>query len=97
MAVTLQDIRARREEILQAAQKHGASNVRLFGSVVRGDAAQDSDVDFLVTMAEGRSLLDRIALIHELEDLFHRSVDVVNERALHRLLRDRVLSEAIPL
>ncbi|MCK4375461.1 MAG: nucleotidyltransferase family protein [Candidatus Brocadiae bacterium] len=94
---TLKDIMARRDEVLRAAQRHGARDVRLFGSVVRGEADQDSDVDLLVRMEQDRSLLDRIALIHELEDLFDCQVDVVNERALHRLLRDRVLSEAIPL
>lgn len=94
---TLQDILHYSDEIRRAAERHGAREVRLFGSLVRGEVAAESDVDLLVRMDAGRSLLDRIALIHELEDLLHCPVDVVNERALHPLLRDRVLSEAIPL
>ena len=95
--IALSDIREKRADILRIAAKHGARKVRVFGSVVRGEADDDSDVDVLVRMEKGRSLLDRIALIHELEDLLHRKVDVVNERALHRLLRDRILAEGVPL
>ena len=95
--MALSDIRQQRIEILRIARKHGAREVRLFGSVVRGGATNDSDVDVLVKMDEGRSLLDRIAMIHELQDLLHCKVDVVNERALHRVLRERVLSEGVPL
>ena len=95
--MALSDIRQQRANILRIAAKHGAREIRIFGSVVRGEADGDSDVDVLVKMEEGRSLLDRIALIHELEDLLHCKVDVVNERALHRLLRDCILSEGVPL
>lgn len=94
---SLDDLRQRRNEILGLAAAHGASNVRVFGSVVRGEADQASDVDLLVRMEEGRTLLDRIALIHALQDLLRCRVDVVNERSLHRLLRDRVLAEGIAL
>ena len=95
--VTIDDVRKQRTEILRAAARHGATDVRLFGSVVRGEAGEISDLDLLVRLEQGRSLLDRIELIQELEDLLHCKVDVVNERALHRLLRDRVLAEGIPL
>lgn len=95
--VTIDDVRKQRTEILRAAARHGATDVRLFGSVVRGEAGETSDLDLLVRLEQGRSLLDRIELIQELEDLLHCKVDVVNERALHRLLRDRVLAEGIPL
>ena len=95
--VTLNDIQRRRADILRLAAEHGARDVRLFGSVVRGEAGEGSDVDLLVRMEQGRSLLDRIELIQALEDMLHCKVDVVNERALHRLLRDRVLAEGIPL
>jgi len=71
--------------------------VRLFGSVVRNEARKSSDVDLLVKMERGRSLLDRIALKQELEDLLGCKVDVVTERALHWYIRDRVLEEAVPL
>jgi len=93
----LNDIRGRRKEILRIAARHGAHNVRLFGSVVRGEAATDSDVDFLVRLDDDRSLIDHIALIRELEDLIGRRVDVVTEDALHRVIRARVLAEGVPL
>jgi hypothetical protein len=95
--VALNDILSRREEILRIAARHGAHNVRVFGSVVRGDAAEDSDVDFLVRLDDDRSLIDHIALAQDLEDLFGCRVDVVTERTLHRLVRDHVLAEAVPL
>ncbi|MES1244979.1 MAG: nucleotidyltransferase family protein [Acidobacteriota bacterium] len=86
-----------RAEILDLALRHGAGNVRVFGSRARGEAGETSDLDLLVTLAEGRSLLDLIGLKQDLEDLVHRPVDVVTEQALSPYLRERVLSEAIPL
>ena len=85
----------KREEILAIAAHHGASNVRIFGSVARGKARHDSDVDFLVEIEAGRSLLDRIGLIQDLEDLLGRKVDVAKAENLHERIRDRVLKEAI--
>jgi predicted nucleotidyltransferase len=93
----LKDILNRRDEILRVAAKHGARNVRLFGSVVRGEAKESSDVDVLVKLDEDRSLLDHVALKQDLEDLLGCKVDVVTEGALHKLLRDRILQEAVPL
>jgi len=93
----LNDILGRRKEILRIAARHGAHNVRLFGSLVRGEAAADSDVDFLVRLDDDRSLIDHIALIRELEDLIGCRVDVVTEDALHRVIRARVLAEGVPL
>ncbi len=95
--VALSDILSRRDEILRVATRHGAHHVRVFGSVVRGEVSEDSDVDFLVQLDRDRSLLDHVALMQDLEDLFGCRVDVVTERALHRLVRDRVLAEAVPL
>ena len=94
---TLDEITDRREEILRIARRHGARNVRLFGSIVRGEARGQSDLDVLVELEEGRSLLDHVALKQDLEDLLDCEVDVVTEKALHRLLRDRVTKEAVPL
>ena len=94
---TFPDIKDRREEILRTARQHGARNVRVFGSVVRGEAARESDIDVLVELEEGRSLLDHVALKQDLEDLLGCGVDVVTEKALHHLLRDRILKEAVPL
>ncbi|MEX0267927.1 nucleotidyltransferase family protein [Leptolyngbyaceae cyanobacterium UHCC 1019] len=85
----------KREEILAIAAHHGASNVRIFGSVARGEARPDSDVDFLVNLEKGRNLLDRISLIQDLEDLLNRKVDVAEPENLHRYIRDKVLREAI--
>jgi uncharacterized protein len=88
---------AKREEIIAIAAKHGAYNVRIFGSVARGEARPDSDVDFLVEIKKGRSLLDRIGLIQDLEDLLERKVDVAKAENLHERIRDRVIQEAISL
>lgn len=90
-------LESKREEILLLAARHGARNVRIFGSVARGEAAPASDVDFLVELEEGRSLLDHVALLQDLEDILCRRVDVVNEKALHWYIRERVRQEAVPL
>ena len=87
----------KREAILAIASHHGASDVRVFGSVARGEARPNSDVDFLVNIEKGRNLLDRISLIQDLEDLLNRKVDVAESENLHRYIRDRVLREAIDL
>jgi hypothetical protein len=86
-----------REEILQIAAKHGASNVRVFGSVARGEASSDSDVDFLVEIEPKRSLFDYIALMQDLADLLGRKVDVAEAENLHGLIREKVLREAVIL
>jgi hypothetical protein len=69
----------------------------VFGSTIRGEAGAASDVDFLVVMEPGRTLLDHVALVQDLEDLLGRHVDVVTEGSLHRSLRERILAEAMPL
>jgi predicted nucleotidyltransferase len=91
--VSFSDIQAKRQQILTAAQHHGAHNVRIFGSVARGDNTSSSDVDFLVKLDDDRSLLDHIALIRELEELLNCKVDVVSEDALHLRIKDQVLAE----
>ena len=90
-------LRSKRAEILKIAARHGARKVRVFGSVARGTARRNSDVDFLVDMEEGRSLMDRAALILDLERLLKRSVDVASERGLRRVVRKEVLKDAIAL
>jgi predicted nucleotidyltransferase len=90
-------LRAKREDILQTARKYGASNVRVFGSVARGEADEKSDIDLLVDMEKGRSLLDLIGLIMDLESLLGCKVDVVTVKGLRERIRERVLKEAVAL
>jgi len=90
-------LREKREEILKIAAKHGAYNVRIFGSVARGEANEQSDVDVLVELEPVRSLLDLGGLLMDLENLLRRKVDVVTVRGLKKRIRERVLKEAVPL
>ncbi|MGH7961400.1 MAG: nucleotidyltransferase family protein [Candidatus Binatia bacterium] len=90
-------LRDKRAEILRIATQHGARNLRVFGSVARGEARPDSDVDFLVDVEAGRSLLDLGGLLMDLQDLLHCPVDVVTEQGLRPRMRERVLREAVPL
>lgn len=90
-------LQEKREAILQLAAKHGARNVRLFGSVARHEANEQSDIDFLVDMEPGRSLMDQGGLLMDLQELLGREVDVVTEKGLYWLLRRRILKEARPL
>ncbi len=97
MPLSLSELRMRRETILQLARHHGALEVRVFGSVARGDAGEGSDIDFLVDMEAGRSLLDLGGLLMDLRDLLGSSVDVVTPASLRERVRTRVLREAVPL
>lgn len=90
-------VRAHRDEILAIATRHGATNVRVFGSVVRGEAGPDSDVDFLVDLESGRSLLDLAKLLVDLEHLLRRRVDVVTENGLRPHVKEPILREAVAL
>ena len=90
-------LQEKREEIIRIAAEHGASNVRIFGSVARGEARLDSDVNFLVELEPYRSLLDHVALIQDLEDFLGRKVDVATDKGLQERVRDRILNEALPL
>jgi predicted nucleotidyltransferase len=92
-----QRIQAKRRKILRIAAAHGARNVRVFGSVARGEAGPDSDVDFLVAVHPEHSPWFPAGLIVDLEKLLGCEVDVVTEEALHWYIRDRVLKEAVPL
>src|SRR5262245_35042117 len=90
-------LQEKREAILQLAAKHGVRNVRVFGSVARHEANEQSDIDFLVDMEPGRSLMDQGGLLMDLRELLGREVDVVTEKGLYWLLRRRILKEARPL
>ena len=95
--MTLQELRTRRKEILDVCARHGGFNVRVFGSVARGDAREDSDIDLLVELEKGRSLLDRSHLILDLEALLGRHVDALSPRGIPPYLQDEILGQAIPL
>ena len=97
--ITKAEILKRREEIIAVARRNGASDVRIFGSVARGDVTDTSDLDLLVRFEPGRSLMDYGMLIEELQELLGINVDVVEEEALrdHDRFAGRVLREAVPL
>lgn len=87
----------KRGDIIEIAARHGARNVRVFGSVARGEAGPDSDVDFLVEPGPCRSPFFPAGLLADLESLLGRPVDVLTPDALHWYLKDRILAEAVPL
>src|SRR5450631_1176591 len=96
--VTLDTLRAeRREAILRLAEQRGAHSLRVFGSVARGEAKKDSDLDLLVAWEPGRSLLDHSGLGLDLQELLFIKVHVATEKSLHWYVRDRILREATPL
>jgi hypothetical protein len=90
-------LKEKRDEILNIASRYGAGNVRVFGSIARGEGRRDSDLDVLVELEPGRSLLDIIAIKQDLEDLLDCRVDVVTEAAVSPYIRDQVLRQAISL
>ena len=92
-----QQLREKRQEILDLATSYGAKNVRVFGSVARGDFTESSDIDFLVDMEPGRSLLDLGGLLMDLQDLLGCKVDIGTTKMLKKAIRDDVLKEAVPL
>jgi hypothetical protein len=94
---TLQSLRAQREEILQLADRYGAYNLRVFGSIAREQATAESDIDLLVSFQPWVSLLDVVALMQDLSDLLGFSVDIVDDRAIKPRLEASILKDAVPL
>ena len=90
-------LKTRRKEILEIAARNGAVNVRVFGSVARGEDRPDSDIDFLVNLESGRSLLDLARLLRELNTLLGYPVDVITEAGLRPRIKPQVLRDARPL
>jgi uncharacterized protein len=97
MIWTLETLRQRREQILEIAARYGAHNVRVFGSIARGEVGPESDVDLVVEFELGRSLLDHGGLIMDLQDALGCRVDIVSERGLRDRLETRVRAEAVAL
>lgn len=95
--VTDPKLQAKRSEILAIATRYGARDVRVFGSRARGEAKPDSDLDLLIKLEAGRTLLDIVAIKQDLEDLLACKVDVVTEGAVSRFIRNEVLAEAVAL
>ncbi|MFN0084761.1 MAG: nucleotidyltransferase family protein [Blastocatellia bacterium] len=95
--ITLDLLKAKWPEILRISARYGADHIRVFGSVARGEMTAQSDLDLLVRLAPGRTLLDLIAIKQEVEDLLGYPVDVVTEASLSPYIRDQVLIEARPL
>lgn len=96
-ALTLQELRARRDEILELAQRYGATNLRVFGSVARGEATPDSDVDLLVNFHEGTSLFELSGFWQDLQELLGRDVNLLSENGLKERFRKRIEGDIVPL
>ena len=90
-------LQQQKASILDIASHYHAANIRVFGSVVRGEEREDSDIDLLADFLPGTTLVDQVGLIDALSRVLSRRVDVVSERALNKHLRQRVLQEAVPL
>jgi hypothetical protein len=88
---------SQKDKIMDIARRHGATGIKVFGSIARGEGSSTSDLDLLLNMEPGRSLLDIIAIKQDLEDLLGISVDVVTENSLSPYARDAILGEAVPL
>ena len=97
IVTTTDMLRTRRNGILQLAAQHGAHNVRVFGSVARGEAGPTSDVDLVVEIDHGRSLLDLIEFSQELETFLQRKVDILTDQGLSPYIEERIHAEAVPL
>ena len=91
------ELRLRRSDIIRIAQCYGVHNIRIFGSVKNDMERPDSDIDFLVNLEKGRSLLDLGGLVFDLQQLLGRKVDIVTEKGLHWYIKDEILNEAEPL
>lgn len=87
-------VHAKREQVLSLAKEHGAYNVRIFGSIARGDDREDSDIDLLIDFESDRSLLDYVGLQQDLQELLGKRVELAQPTALHPLIRDQILDEA---
>jgi len=92
-----EDVVRKKEAIIMVSALHGARKIKIFGSVIRDEDTPESDLDLLVEFEPGRSLIDHIALIQDLQDLLEHNVDVVTENSLNTYIKERIMLEAIPL
>ena len=90
-------LKEKRAEILQIAKQHGAYNVRVFGSIARGEAGPESDIDLLVALEKGRSLLEFVALNQDLEDFLGKKVHLLSDEGVHPYLKKHIYEEAVVL
>ncbi len=95
--MNLAQLKQYKNEIIQLAQKYNSTNVRIFGSVARGENTPDSDIDFLIDMTPEQDLFDFIRLTRELSQLLGCKVDIVHSNSLHHSIRQQILDEAISL
>jgi predicted nucleotidyltransferase len=95
--MNIQELKNKRESIISVVERNGGTKVRIFGSLARGEGLTDSDVDILIELDPGRSLLDILAIKQDLEDLLHRNVDVLTESAVSPYIKDDIMSEAVAL
>ena len=95
--MNIQELKKKRESIISVVERNGGRKVRIFGSLARGEGLTDSDVDILIELDPGRSLLDILAIKQDLEDLLHRNVDVLTESAVSPYIKDDIMSEAVAL
>ena len=93
----IDELKQKRMEIIRIASGHGAKKVRVFGSLARGESGMHSDVDFLVEMEHGRTLLDIIAIKQDLEEFLQRKVDVITEAAISPYIRHEILNQAVSI
>ena len=93
----LSQLKKNRDKLFAIAKNRGAYNIRVFGSVSREEEEEESDIDFLVSMEQGRSLLDMVGLQQDLTSFLRRDVDVISDDGLNKYLRDRIINEAMPL
>jgi predicted nucleotidyltransferase len=91
----IKSIEDKRDEILRIASRYGARNIRLFGSTGRGEGGPESDIDLLIDLEPGRSLLDLVAIKQDLQDLLGCKVDVVTEAAISPRIRDEIIHQAV--
>ncbi len=97
MVGLLEELRAQKAEIEALAAEYGISNIRIFGSVARGEEREDSDVDVLIHIDAGKTYFDLIRFENDLKEKWNKDVDVISDRGLYHYIKDKILAEATPL